>query len=98
MVAARLSSSSPTCRIGPLPRSPGPPPRGGSSYRVFCGHRQRLGRRARVVAPWCEMALLPFLWAALSGSHAGFTLRFAVRWLSHHTGVPALVVAAVMVV
>ncbi len=42
------------------------------------------------------MALLPFLWAAWG--HAGFTVRFAVRWLSHHTGVPALIVAAVMVV
>lgn len=26
------------------------------------------------------------------------TARFVVRWLSHHTGVPALVVAAVLVV
>ena len=25
-------------------------------------------------------------------------VRFAVRWLSHHTGLPALVVAAVLVV
>jgi hypothetical protein len=37
--------------------------------------------------------LLPLAWA-----HAGWTVRFAVRWLSHHTGVPALLVAAVLVV
>jgi hypothetical protein len=42
------------------------------------------------------MALFPFLWGVWG--HAGFTARFAVRWLSHHTGVPALVVAAIMVV
>jgi len=44
------------------------------------------------------MALLPWVWAASAWGHAGLTLRFMVRYLSHHTGVPALLVAAMMVV
>jgi hypothetical protein len=37
------------------------------------------------------------LWS-LPWSTVASTGRFAIRWLSHHTGVPALVVAAVLVV
>jgi len=36
-------------------------------------------------------------WSTISASAAA-SARFAVRWLSLHTGLPALVVAAVLVV
>lgn len=36
-------------------------------------------------------------WSTIAASAAA-SAHFAVRWLSHHTGLPALLVAAVLVV